>query len=189
MGGAPHQSCMRPGFEPRWSCVGFSGKYLCSSLLNVTRRSRYWRLRQVKVETSVLPHTISFQCCQGRLVDEMSSMATQFLPSLVLCSEHTFVYIHQINRCIGARVDVRLQERKVLQNPLCGVLWDVGALFPSAVLVDRCNRPDYPITIAPSDSGWGIVWEILSKIMCNDLWYYIWWQSNINLILISYLAQ
>ena len=36
----PRQLSMRPGFEPRWSCVGFSEQYPCSSFLNVTRRSR-----------------------------------------------------------------------------------------------------------------------------------------------------
>ena len=41
------------GFEPRGSRMGFLGKHHCFSLLNVTRRSRYWRPRRVKVETSV----------------------------------------------------------------------------------------------------------------------------------------
>ena len=36
----PRQSCWCPGFEPYWSGVGFSDKYPCFPLLNVTRRSR-----------------------------------------------------------------------------------------------------------------------------------------------------
>ena len=32
----PRQSCMCPGFEPRWSYVGFSEKYPCLSLIGVT---------------------------------------------------------------------------------------------------------------------------------------------------------
>ena len=36
----PRQSYMRPGFYPRWSCVGFSEKKPRYFFLNVTGRSR-----------------------------------------------------------------------------------------------------------------------------------------------------
>ena len=46
----PHQSCMRPSFEPRCSHVRFSEKQHCLSLLDMTRRPRS---RRVKVVASV----------------------------------------------------------------------------------------------------------------------------------------
>ena len=39
------QSYMSPGFETNSSCVGFSEKYPCFSLLNVTMRSGLRQLR------------------------------------------------------------------------------------------------------------------------------------------------
>ena len=42
-----------PGLSHTKTCVFFSRKYPCFSLLNVTRRWSQWRPRRVKVETSV----------------------------------------------------------------------------------------------------------------------------------------
>ena len=70
-----------PGSSPAVPMWGFSEKQYCFCLFNVTRRSRWWRPRRVKVETSVST-LISRRSLRCALLTPVPTDMTIFNPSM-----------------------------------------------------------------------------------------------------------